>query len=296
MDKALLKQEGMYLAACSALFESEYMMTKHISFMELYRWFSTVLKNCTFPDAHVFKAADFKSPGVMLEKLQNQNSPFCGLYLFLVGCMAQSVQNIYNSYTTFKYKYAVLFMRNTTIKSKNTIFELANAGCGWANFIKFAQSNYEDLNFLNKALIGNSHDAILHLINNEEKNQKVQWIWCVRMADMGLHYSFIHNLMEHYSSLSGSCLFFAGQGVNCFITQISADYEHYDLLCRVHHVYVKQLACVKNALQTCSICLLRKRIYKDVRVLIAKAIWNVQSDEAWFRLSGELIEKRKKME
>ena len=175
MDKAfLLKQEGMYLSACDALFRREYLITAHgYALTSIYLWFSAVVKNCVFSDAHVFKVVDFEFPEDTFEKLQDQNSPFCGLYLFLVGCMTESIEAICDSYTIFKYKYAVLFMESTPIRLEETLCELANAGCGAAHYIMFARSNYENLTSLNKALIGNSHDAIIHLIDKEQ-NQKVR--------------------------------------------------------------------------------------------------------------------------
>lgn len=282
MDKGLLlEHEGMYLAACAALFRREYRLTVRSNcLIKLYTWFSDLLKNCIFYDAHVFKAADFESPDEMYENLQVQNSPFCGLYLFLFGCLKNSFETTRDSYIIHKYKYAILFMSSPCIGFEEALRELVNAGCGSAYYMMFAAGEYKNLDFLNKALAGNSWNATAHVLH-KQTNLKPKWNLVICLVKMGFHYTYLKPLAKQYSIIHNSELFFAGKAVNCIFDQISADSKHYNWMKKLHQVYVYQLSLVKDAIRACLICLLRKGINQDVRILISKTIWGIRSDEAW---------------
>lgn len=275
-EKCLLEQESIFLAACEALYRDQYRIAVGPYNNSNLRavWFYKLLNKCVFPDAITFKANDFIDHMSTYAFLVSSNSPHLGLFVFLKSLLAQRVE--FDSVKN--YKYGVLFVPGCWHRddSKAIIQKLANEGCGMANFILFQNGNNQCADLLNNALIANSVSAIIHMAIIAP-NLKLKWIWMLSISQLGFHTMFAHCITKE-AFTDSAALFYAGQGLEIFYNQIHESNISNNILRRCRSVYLRHLKFTRAACHTMSLFLLRKGIYKDVRILIAKAIWDLRSE------------------
>jgi hypothetical protein len=161
-------------------------------------------------------------------------------------------------------------------------------------------------NYLIAAELGHV-DAMVLAGSLVEESDPLRWFWWGRAAKRGDAYAFVQNFAQQLSQLesgsrNGAVVFQIGRALNGHVsvekrTIFGANKEFDNLIGPANTAiafYKAQLTACRRSVDAWSLCCLRLDIYKDLRILIGKMIWesrdlalfytrecNVVSESSW---------------